>query len=152
MTRRLPSACECKAEIAEVGADDVLNLRQLRRACAAGPLGCAGRSRRRTALIVAASVCVFEPKIDRGQNAARNGQQMRRELDLICCQMELLEQLAGVAMAEDRVGGEIVGGIHEVGLGGRCFAGSADSGLCVADDAVVEIDQTGLQQAARARG
>ncbi len=30
MTRRLPSACECEAEVAVVGADDVLNFRQMR--------------------------------------------------------------------------------------------------------------------------
>ena len=68
------------------------------------------------------------------------------------CQMELLQQLAGVAMAEDGVGGEIVGGVHEVGLGGGGFAGAADSGLGVADDAVVEIDQAGLNERARGRG
>ena len=31
MTRRFAVGRECKAEIAEVGADDVLNLRQVRR-------------------------------------------------------------------------------------------------------------------------
>ena len=49
-------------------------------------------------------------------------------------------------MAEDVVGGEIVGGIHEVGLGGGGFASPADAGLGVADDAVVDIDQTGAEQ------
>ncbi len=51
-----------------------------------------------------------------------------------------------MAMAEDRVGGEVVGGVHEVGLGGGALAGAADAGLRVADDAVFEIDQAGLQQ------
>ena len=77
---------------------------------------------------------------------------MRGELDLIGCEMELLEQLAGVAVAEDRVGGEIVGGVHEVGLRGRGFACAADSGFGVADDAVVEIDHAGLDERGRGRG
>ena len=65
---------------------------------------------------------------------------MRGELDLVRSDVKLLEQLAGVAVAEDRVGREIVGGVHEVGFGRGCFACAADSGLGVADDAVVEID------------
>ena len=54
-------------------------------------------------------------------------------------------------MAEDGVGGEIVGGVHEVGLGGWRFAGAADAGLGIADDAVIEIDQAGLNERPRAR-
>ena len=65
--------------------------------------------------------------VDGRQDAARYGQEMRGELDLIRLQMELLQQLSGVAMAEDRVGGEVVGGVHEVSLGGGSFAGAADS-------------------------
>src|SRR5271156_5187693 len=60
--------------------------------------------------------------------------------------MELLEHLAGVTMAEDRVGGEIVGGVHEVSAGSGRFAGSADSGFGVADDAVVHVDYAGLDE------
>ena len=60
--------------------------------------------------------------------------------------MELFEQLAGVAMAEDGVGGEIVGGVHEVGLRGGRFACAADAGFGVADDAVVEVDEMSLEQ------
>jgi len=41
--------------------------------------------------------------------------------------MKLLEQLAGMAMAEDIIGGKVVGGVHEVGLCGGCFSGSADA-------------------------
>ena len=87
-----------------------------------------------------------EADIDGGEDAARNRQQMRGELNLICGEVELLEQLAGVAVAEDRVGGEIVGGIHEVGLGGGRLAGAADAGFGVADDAVVEIDEAGAEE------
>ena len=49
-------------------------------------------------------------------------------------------------MAEDVVGGEIVGRVHEVGLGGGGFAGSADAGFGVADDAMVYIDETGAEE------
>ena len=71
---------------------------------------------------------------------------MRGELDLIGCEIELLEHLAGVTMAEDRVGGEIVGGVHEVRVGGWGLAGSADSRFGVADDAVVDVDHAGLEE------
>src|ERR1700722_5724933 len=71
---------------------------------------------------------------------------MRSELDLIRSDVKLLEQFAGVAVAEDRVGGEIVGGVHEVGFGRGRFACATDSGLGIADDAVVEIDEAGLNE------
>ena len=71
---------------------------------------------------------------------------MRGELNLICSKMELFEQFTGVAMAEDGICGEIVGCVHEMGLGCCCFSGSADSRLCIADDSVMNIDQTSLKQ------
>jgi len=71
---------------------------------------------------------------------------MRGELNLIRFEMELFEQFAGVAMAEDGVDGEVVGRVHEVSVCGRGFSGSADSGFCVADDAVGNIHETSLKQ------
>jgi hypothetical protein len=71
---------------------------------------------------------------------------MRGELNLICAKMQLLEKFAGVAMAEDGVGGEIVGGVHEVRVCRGGFAGSTDSGLCVADDAMGHVHQACLKQ------
>src|SRR5258705_7596209 len=71
---------------------------------------------------------------------------MRSELNLICCQMELFEQFAGVTMTEDCVCGEIVGGMHEMGLCRRGLSGSAHSGLCIADDTVGNVDETWLKQ------
>ncbi len=95
---------------------------------------------------------MFEPKIDGGEDSARDGQQMRGELNLIGRQMELFEQLAGVAMAEDGVCGEVVGGVHEMSVRGWSFAGSADSGLGIADDAVLDIDEARLNQRRESRG
>jgi len=60
--------------------------------------------------------------------------------------VQLLQQLAGVAMAEDRVGREVVGCVHEVSFGGGCFACAADSGFRIADDAVIEVDYASLNQ------
>ncbi len=59
---------------------------------------------------------------------------------------ELLEQLAGVPVREDSVGGEIVRRIHIVRL--RCgrFARTGDSGLGVGDDAAIEIDPSGGEE------
>lgn len=71
---------------------------------------------------------------------------MRSELNLVRGDVKLLEQLAGVAVAEDRVGGEVVSGVHEVGFGRRCFACATDSGLGVADNAVVEVNEAGLNE------
>ncbi len=71
---------------------------------------------------------------------------MRGELNLISGDVELLEQLAGVAVAENGVGREVVRRVHEVRLGGGRLACAADSGLGVADDAVIEIDDAGLNE------
>ena len=60
--------------------------------------------------------------------------------------MELFEQFPRVAVAEDGVSREIIGGMHEVGLCRRRFSGSTHSGLCVADDTVIDIDQARLKQ------
>src|SRR5271168_1262830 len=68
------------------------------------------------------------------------------ELNLVRCQMELFEHFAGVAVSEDGVCGEIVGGAHEVGVCRRGFSGSAYSRLRIADDTVVNIDQPSLQE------
>src|SRR5258708_18644487 len=71
---------------------------------------------------------------------------MRGELNLICCEMELLEQLSGVAMTEDRVRRKIVGGMHEVGLCRRGFSCSAHPRLGIADDTVSNVDETSLKK------
>ena len=70
---------------------------------------------------------------------------MWSELNLIRLQVELFEQFSGVAMSKDRVRGEIVGRVHEVGLRRRSFSSSAYSGLRVADDTVFNIDETRLK-------
>ena len=82
---------------------------------------------------------VVEANVDGGEDAAWDGQEVWGELDLVGGEVKLLEELAGVAMAVDGVGGEVVSGVHEVSLGGGGLAGSADAGLGVADDAVVYI-------------
>src|ERR1700704_3646457 len=71
---------------------------------------------------------------------------MWSELNLIRLQVELFEQFSGVAMSKDRVRGEIVGRVHEVGLRRRSFSSSAYSGLRVADYTVFNIDETSLEQ------
>src|SRR5258705_3663697 len=71
---------------------------------------------------------------------------MWSELNLICLQMELFEQFAGVSMSEDRVCGEIVSRMHEVGLRRRSFSSSAYAGFCIADNAMIDIDQASLKQ------
>src|SRR5580692_2539827 len=71
---------------------------------------------------------------------------MWSELNLICLQMKLFQQFSSVAMSKDRVRGEIIGRVHEVGLRRRSFSGSAYSGLRIADDTVFNIDETSLKQ------
>src|ERR1700722_19819036 len=60
--------------------------------------------------------------------------------------MKLFEQFSGVTMAEDSVGRQVVCRVHKVGVGGRGFSGSTYSGLGVPDNAVVDIDESGLKQ------
>ena len=83
----------------------------------------------------------LQAQVDGGEDATGDGQQMWRELDIVCREAELFEQLAGVAMAEDGVRREVVGGVHEVGFGGRRLACAGDATLGVADDAVVDVDE-----------
>ena len=65
---------------------------------------------------------------------------------------DLLQQFAGVAMREDAVGGEIVGRIHEMRLGGGRFARAAHAALRIGNDAVRRDRQARPPPAASARG
>src|SRR5579862_2213167 len=49
-------------------------------------------------------------------------------------------------MAKDGVGGEVVGGVDEMCVGGWGFSGAADSGLGVGDDAVIDVDEASLNE------
>ena len=60
--------------------------------------------------------------------------------------MKLFEQFAGVAMSEDGVRGQIIGRVHEVSLRSGRFSSSAYAGLRVADDAMIDLDQTRLKK------
>src|ERR1700677_668897 len=60
--------------------------------------------------------------------------------------MKLFEEFAGVTMAEDPVGRQIVCRMHEMRLCGGCFSSAADSRFSVADDAVLKINKAGLKQ------
>ena len=66
--------------------------------------------------------------------------------DLVVREVKLLDQLAEVAVSKDGVDRQVVGCVHEVRRDCRRLSGSAHTGLGVADDAVVEIDDAGLQQ------
>ncbi len=132
----LAIGCEMEADVAKIGVRNVLDLGQVSGGAdadhgagaielAQGPLDGFRLLRGR------------EPDIKSGEDAAWNGQQMRGELDLGGGERELLEQLAGVAMAEDGVRREIVSRVHEVGFIGGFLAGSADPAFGVADNAVV---------------
>ncbi len=66
---------------------------------------------------------------------------MRSEHDVVRADADLLQQLAGVAMAEYAVRREIVGRIHVVRLCGRCLARAAHAALCVGDDAMGQVNK-----------
>ena len=136
---------EMEAEIAEAGVRDVLDLGQVSGGMDAHH-GTGAIEVAETQFEVYGLLGHGEPEINGRENAARNGEQMRGELDLRGGKRKLLEQLAGVAMAEDGVGREIVCGVHEVGLVGGLLAGAADAAFGVADDAVVEIDEAGAEK------
>ncbi len=90
--------------------------------------------------------CLVEANVDGGEYAARDGEKVRRELQLGVGEVELLEDFAGVTVTEDGVGGEVVGRVHEVGVGGGGFAGSGDAGFGVGDDAEGEVDEVGAEE------
>ena len=136
---------ELEANVAEGCANDVLDLRQHGRRADADHGGV-------DVEIVEAGLnggggqCFVEAHVDGGKDAAGDGEKVRRELELVGGQVELLEHLSGVAMAKDGVGRKVVGGVHEVGVGGGRFASSADAGFGVADDAAIEVDEIGAEQ------
>jgi hypothetical protein len=136
---------QLEADVAVVGADDVLDLGQVRRSPYAHH-GAGRVERAQAGFDLVGTGPLRKPHIDRRKNPARNRQQMRRELKLLRSEMELLQHLAHVAMAEDRVRGEIVCRVHEVTA--RCggLTHPAHSGLGIADDAVIEIGQPRSQQ------
>ena len=59
--------------------------------------------------------------------------------------VQLLQQLAGMAMAEDSIRGEIVCRMHEMRLRSGRFAGAGNTGLGIADNAAI-ADQPSRQQ------
>src|SRR5512146_3438014 len=69
---------------------------------------------------------------------------MRSELQLLCGHSELLENFAGVAMSENGVRRKTLGNFDEMRLRSRCFARTGDSGLGVANYAVMDIHEAGL--------
>src|SRR5271154_3471070 len=71
---------------------------------------------------------------------------MRGELNLVCGQIELFQQFASVAMSEDSIRREIVGRMHEMRVRRRCLSSSAYAGFRIADDAMLHIDETRLNQ------
>ncbi len=89
---------------------------------------------------------LVEADVDRGENAAGDGEEVGGELDLGSGEMELFEEFAGVAVVEDAVGGEVIGRVHEVGGGGRGFACAGDAGFAVGDDAAIEVGQVGAEE------
>ena len=116
----------------------VLNLRQIR--CGMSTYQRAGRIEAAEAFLNLFGLGLLrQTDVDGGQNPARDGQKVRRELDLIRAQAELLQYLAGVAMAEDCIGRKIVSGRHKVSLGRRRLPCTAHAGFGVADDTVVQI-------------
>src|ERR1700744_4590257 len=71
---------------------------------------------------------------------------MRGELNLLARELQLLAKFAGVAVVEDRVGGEVAGGIHEVRSGRGQLASTGDAGLGVGDDADLEVNEVGANE------
>src|ERR1019366_9785187 len=71
---------------------------------------------------------------------------MRRELEVVRFETELLEYLAGVAMPEDRISREIAGHIHEMRRRRCMLTSTGNARLGIGDDAVAEVNHPGLYQ------
>ena len=127
---------QVEADVAERGADGVLDLGQGRGT--ADPDGGAVAIKVVVeGLKVVGGGGFVEANVDRRENSAGNGQEVGGELDLIASEVKLFEELAGVPVVEHGVGGEIVGGVHEVSGRRGSLACAGDAGFRVGDDASV---------------
>jgi len=99
--------CDLETDVGVVGADRILNLRQ--RLVIDADEGALVKETVVDSCNRGVRLRFTEVNVDGGKNSARNGQQMRREDDLVLIDADLLEHFTGVAMSEDAVGGEIVG-------------------------------------------
>src|SRR6202046_994025 len=117
--------CQMKTDVTVVGVDRILNLRQLAGGEDAHQRA-AGKEAAIESLDVVGLLFSFEPHVNGGEDAARDGQQVWSEDNLLVVEVELLQQLSGVAMREKPVSGEIVRGVHEVRFRGRRFARAGD--------------------------
>src|SRR5665213_1256057 len=71
---------------------------------------------------------------------------MRRELEVVRIETELLENLAGVAMPEDLISREIAGHIDEMRRRRCVLTSTGNARLGIGDDVVVEVNHLGLHQ------
>src|SRR5208337_3119202 len=81
--------------------------------------------------------------VDRGQDAPRNRQQMRRKLQRAAFKSELLQHLSRVPVAKDVVGGKVAVHFHEVRLGCGLLPCPGDAGLGIADDTLLQVHEPG---------
>src|SRR5207247_11048457 len=89
------------------------DLRQPRAAKDAHPR-CAGVERPKQLLERFCALFFLETDVNGRKDPARDRQQVRCELDRIRRHTELLNDLSGVAMAKNGVGGKIIGHLDEV--------------------------------------
>jgi len=92
-----------------------------------------------------------EIHVDRGQNSARERQQMRRKHDLVFRETGMLEDLGRMPVREQPIGLEILVDFDEMQIAARILAGAARAGLAIANNAGVRGDPTGFRERAQSK-
>jgi len=77
---------------------------------------------------------------------------MRRKYQLFRQYAQLLQNLTRMAMIEDRVGGKVLRYFHEMCFLRELFACPGNAGLGIADDAMVQVNQSCANQRKPAPG
>src|SRR6266567_2052067 len=134
-----------KADVAEIGVRDVLQLRQ----SAGGPDPHHGTARIEPAvkrLHVRGGLRLLEGDVNGGKNAARERQQVGRKNHFLLRQARVVENFRRMAVREEAIGLEILIHLDKVEIAAGVFAGAAGAGFAVANDAGVRSDPSCLSE------
>src|SRR5438128_1521187 len=136
---------QAKTEIAIIGVQGKLNLRQLWRgkhphpALAAVKIAEAG-------FHLTWSHLVIQMNVDGRKNSPRNRQKVRGKNQFAGLEIQLLENLAYMTMFKNRICGQIVGDRNKVGARTGFLACTRDAGLRVRNNAAFAIHDSSPQQ------
>src|SRR5216683_1696905 len=132
-----------KADVAEIGVRDVLQLRQ----SAGGPDPHHGTARVEPAvkhLHVCGGLRLLEGDVNGGKNAARERQQVGRKNHLLLRQARVVKNFRRMAVRKEAIDLEILIHLDKVEIAAGVFARTTGTGFAVANDAAVRSDPSCL--------